>query len=113
MGALNKTHNPSFREVFATKIILLVIAEALLLAGCVTMTAPVQVGKDTYMIGVGARGGFSSDAELLAKSIKTAGEFCASLHRSIEVQNTNSHGVQGWTPQSNEVVFKCVSSQAE
>lgn len=72
------------------------------------MTEPVPVGKDTYMIGLGARGGFSTDAELMSQSIKAAGEFCASQNRRIEVQSTQSKGVQMWTPQSNQVYFKCV-----
>jgi hypothetical protein len=94
------------RELMATKLALLTIAAAL--AGCVTVTDPVPVGKDNYMIGLGARGGFSSDAELLAQTIRTAGAFCASQHRGVEVQSTNASGVQGWTPQSNQVFFKCV-----
>tara|TARA_R110000868_G_scaffold11116_1_gene54442 strand:+ start:358 stop:582 length:225 start_codon:yes stop_codon:yes gene_type:complete len=73
------------------------------------MTEPVSTGKDTYMIGLGARGGFYSDAELLARSIKAAGAFCASQRRRAEVQNTSASGVQMWTPQSNQVIFKCVT----
>jgi hypothetical protein len=82
----------------------------LALGGCVTMTEPVQVGPDTYMIGLGARGGLSSDAELLSQSIKAASTFCASKNRHIEVQNTSTSGVQMWTPQSNQVMFKCVAA---
>jgi hypothetical protein len=83
-------------------------ASLLALAGCVTVTSPVLAGKDTYMMGLGARGGFSSDADLLARTIQDAGAFCTSQHRTIEVLNTTSSGTQGWTPQSNQVLFKCV-----
>jgi len=83
----------------------------LMLSGCVNMTDPVPVGKDTYMMGLGARGGFSSDAELMAQTIKAAGAFCESQGRNIEVQSSSSSGVQMWTPQSNQVIFKCVSSK--
>jgi len=75
------------------------------------MTDPVVMGKDTYMIGLGARGGFSNDSELLAQTIRSAGSFCASQHRAVEVQSTNTGGVQMWTPQSNQVIFKCVPTQ--
>jgi hypothetical protein len=91
----------------AMRILAVAVASAALV-GCVTMTDPVQVGPDTYMIGLGARGGFSSDAELMSQSIKAATAFCASQHRAINVQSTSSSGVQMWTPQSNQVVFKCV-----
>lgn len=87
-----------------------VLAVAALLSGCVSMTEPVQVGKDTYMIGLNARGGFSSDAGLLSQTIKAATVFCASQGRDIEVQSTNVTGVQMWTPQNNQVVFTCVPS---
>jgi hypothetical protein len=88
------------------------IVGTMFLTGCVTMTDPVSVGKDTYMIGLGARGGFSSDAELMAQTIKAAGTFCASQGRNMEVQNTSASGVQMWTPQSNQVIFKCVGQNS-
>jgi hypothetical protein len=92
------------------KITRTAIIGAVLLTGCVTMTDPVMVGKDTYMIGLGARGGFSNDSDLLAQTIRSAGAFCSSQHRTIEVQSTNTSGVQMWTPQNNQVTFKCVST---
>jgi hypothetical protein len=87
---------------------LTVIFSTLLIAGCVNVTSPVLAGKDTYMMGLGARGGLSSDAELLAKTIQSAGAFCTSQHRVVQVVSTSSNGVQGWTPQSNQVLFKCL-----
>ena len=84
------------------------ILSSVLLVGCVSVTSPVLAGKDTYMLGLGARGGFSSDADLLAQTIQNAGTFCTSQHRTIEVVSTSSSGTQGWTPQSNQVLFKCV-----
>ena len=86
------------------------ILTALFLAGCVSMTAPVSVGKDTYMMGLGAHGGFESDAELMAKTLHAASDFCAVQHRTMEVQSTSASGTQMWTPQNNEVVFKCLAS---
>jgi len=80
----------------------------LVLTACTTITDPVPVGPDTYMIGLGSNGGFSSDAALMAKTIKAAGAFCASKGKQIEVQDTKQHGVQMWTPQSNQVTFKCI-----
>jgi hypothetical protein len=89
------------------KAALVGVVSILLLAGCVTMTSPVPAGKDTYMMGLGARG-FSSDADLLAQTIQSAGAFCTSQGRTIKVVSSSSSGVQAWTPQSNQVLFKCV-----
>lgn len=61
------------------------------------------------MIGLGARGGLSNDAELLAQTIRTAGAFCTSQHRVISVKSISTSGTQGWTQQSNQVFFKCNS----
>ena len=91
------------------KIVAIAVITGLALSGCVSVTQPVSVGPDTYMMGLGAHGGFSSDAELLAQTMRAAGEFCASMNRMIEVQSSHSSGVQMWTPQSNEVIFKCIA----
>jgi hypothetical protein len=93
-----------------TKLSFIAAAVSLsILAGCVNVTSPVLAGKDTYMIGLGARGGFSSDADLMAQTLQSAGAFCTTQHRVIQVVSTTSNGTQGWTPQSNQVLFKCVS----
>ena len=94
-------------QAFGRNGFLVVIVASVSLAACVSVTSPVVAGKDTYMIGLGARGGFSNDAELLSQTIQKAGEFCTAQHRTIQVMNTSSSGVQGWTPQSNQVMFKC------
>ena len=82
---------------------------ALAAAGCVSVTAPVPTGPDSYMIGLGARGGFQTDADLMSQTLKAANEFCAQTHRMMVVQSTSSAGTQGWTPQSNQVLFRCVT----
>ena len=76
-------------------------------AGCVTITDPVPVGRDTYMMGLGARGGLTNDADLLAQTMKAAGAFCGRQGRRMELQSSSSSGTQGWTPQSNQVIFRC------
>ena len=80
-----------------------------MLGGCVSMSQPVAVGKDTYLITLNARGGFQSDGDLLTQSIERAREFCTSRQRTMEVQSTDVSGTQGWTPQNNRVVFKCLA----
>jgi hypothetical protein len=81
------------------------------LTGCVTISEPVPVGRDTYMISMGARGGMSgTNSELLLQAVKKAGAFCQSSGREIEVHNTNSSGIPGWTAQSGEVIFACLAA---
>lgn len=80
----------------------------LALTGCVTPTEPVSVGEGRYMIGVNARGGFQSNSELTAQTIRRANEFCHAQGKIAEVESSNSSGVQGWTPQDSQVVFRCV-----
>ncbi len=86
----------------------LIVAAALSLSGCVSVTSPVPTGPDSWMIGLGARGGLQSDAELLRQSVMTAGEFCAKQGRRLDMTSTTASGTQGWTPQSNTVLFRCV-----
>ena len=87
----------------------LAMAVALALSGCTTMTDPVPVGTDTYMMGLSARGGLTSDTELLAQTMRAAGAFCGRLGRHMELQTSSTSGTQGWTPQGNQVVFRCVA----
>ena len=91
------------------KKILLVAAAAALLAACSTVTDVVPTGKDTYMVGSNARGGFTSDAEVKALAIKRANEYCAAQGKRAQVTNSSSSGTQGWTPQNSEVQFSCVA----
>jgi hypothetical protein len=82
-----------------------------LLGGCVTISDPVPVGRNTYMISLGARGGLAgSNSELVLQAVQKAGAFCAASGREIEVRHTSSSGVQGWTPQSGDVIFACYAA---
>lgn len=79
------------------------------ITGCVTIEDPVSIGKDTYMISLGARGALASNESLLTESIKKAGAFCSAKGLNLSVQSAESSGIQGWTPQGNKVVFQCLS----
>jgi len=86
-----------------------VVILAVVLGACVTMTDPVPMGDGRYMITLNARGGFESDGELLTQSVQKANAFCAELGpgQSANVVGTNTGGVQMWTPQHNQVIFRC------
>ena len=77
-------------------------------AGCVSMTEPVSMGENKFMITLNARGGFQSDGELLSRTVQKANDFCRNQGRKAEITNTQTSGVQMWTPQNNQVVFTCV-----
>lgn len=85
----------------------------LLLSGCVSMTEPVQTDDHGgYVITLNAHGGFHNDGELLTESIDKARSFCAAKGLDMEVQKTNVSGTQGWTPQNNQVFFRCTPKPA-
>lgn len=67
----------------------------LLVVGWVSMTPPVKMGRDTYMLTTHARGGFNSNGELLTKVIASANAFCASQGLNALVQSEQNSGVQG------------------
>lgn len=90
-----------------TKLSTLFVLAAMVVSGCVSMTDPVSMGNDRYMITLNARGGFSNDGELLSKSVAKANEFCKLKGREAEIIETQHSGVQMWTPQNNQVVFRC------
>ncbi len=89
------------------KRLLALVAATISLGGCVSMTEPVSMGENKYMITLNAHGGFQSDGELLTRSVQKANEFCQAQGRKAEIIKTETGGVQMWTPQHNQVVFSC------
>lgn len=81
------------------------------MVGCSTVSEVVPTGKDTYMVGANARGGFTGDAEVKALAIKRANDFCAAHGKRTQVTSSQSTGVQLWTPQNAEVNFACIDSK--
>ena len=92
------------------KVRFLFASAIILICGCVSVTEPVSMGDGRYMITLNARGGFSNDGELLSQSITRANTFCASKGQEAEILDTQHSGVQMWTPQNNQVVFRCHES---
>ncbi len=90
----------------------LMVAALFLLAGCVSVTPPVSMGQGRYMISLNAHGGFQGSGELLTQTIARANEFCVAQRMHANVLTTHMSGVQMWTPQDNQVVFRCVSDKA-
>jgi hypothetical protein len=88
------------------------LAALVTLPGCVTTTDPTPIGEGRYMVTLNAHGGFQSDGELLNQTIAKARAFCLSQNGStLDVVNTDHGGTQMWTPQHNQVVFRCTPTQ--
>jgi hypothetical protein len=80
----------------------------LAVAGCVSTSEVVPVGKDTYMVGTQVQGGMESWTEIKARSIKSANDYCDKRGQTMTLQgDVKTSGVRGWTPQNAEVTFKC------
>jgi hypothetical protein len=81
---------------------------AIVCAGCSTVSDVVPIGKDTYMVGSEARGGFTSNTEVAELALKRANAYCAGLGKKMLLTNINTSGVQGWTPQNSQIEFQCL-----
>ncbi|HZX70658.1 MAG TPA: hypothetical protein VFE77_07560, partial [Rhodanobacter sp.] len=68
------------------------------------------LGEGRYMISLNAHGGMHGNGELVSETIQRANAFCAGKGGHADVLNSQSSGVQMWTPQDTQVTFKCVSS---
>lgn len=77
---------------------------------CATVSDVVQVGPDKWMVGSHVRGGLTSWAEVKAMAVRRASDFCAVRGQVADVQNIETAGAQGWTPQNADVTFTCVKA---
>lgn len=93
------------------KMAVLVVAAAFSIIGCLSVTDPIQVGQDTYMIGASSGTGFDSNTTLLTETLKGANAFCAKQGKLAELQTSKTSGAQGWSMQNAQAMFKCVPAQ--
>lgn len=78
------------------------------LAACATMSDVMQIGPNTYMVSTTVRGGMSTDTEVKSTVIRKAQAHCGGLGKQMEMVSSTNAGLQGWSPQTAEVTFKCV-----
>ena len=88
---------------------LTILTLAALAQACSSVSEVVPTGRDTYMVGSNARGGFTSDVEVKALAIRRANEFCAGQGKLAQVTDSTSSGTQMWTPQNAQVNFACIN----
>lgn len=94
------------------KAVIVAALGATLMCSCVTPSDPIAMGNGSYMLGVNARGGFQSNNLLLSRTIERANNFCSLHGKTAEVESAQATGVQGWTAQDSQVVFRCVEAEA-
>lgn len=82
----------------------------LTLAGCVTTSDVTPMDRDTFMVSTDARGGFTSSADLTAKSAQKANAYCATLGKEMAPNSIQNSGVRGFTPQENTFMFRCLAA---
>ena len=68
------------------------------------------MGRDTFMVGSQARGGFISTADLAAMSVRRANDYCAVKGLEMLPMNVQNQGVRGFTPQENTFIFRCLAA---
>ena len=91
-----------------------IAAWTLVLGGCSTVSdlmkpGPdvIKTGPDTYKVRAGAGGGSPSDAEVKARGIKLAGDYCDAQGRHALVIVTGASGWHLFSTQTPEVTFVC------
>lgn len=84
-----------------------ILAALAALAGCASHTEVIALGADKYMVGFQQRGGMDSWTEIKANAIKLASDYCNQQSQAVEVLDTKTSGVRGWSPQNVEVTFMC------
>ena len=67
----------------------------------------IKTGPDTYKVRAGAGGGSPSDAEIKARGIKLAGDYCDAQGKHALVIVTGSSGWHLFSTQTPEVSFVC------
>ena len=82
----------------------------LALAACVTTIDVTPMGRDTFMVSTDARGGFTSSADLTAKSAQKANAYCAAKGLEMNPNSIQNSGLRGFTPQENTFMFRCLAA---
>jgi hypothetical protein len=84
-----------------------ILGVALILSGCVTTSDVVQVGKDSYLVTVSARGNNAGVGRI--DSVKAASKYCATSGKHMIIRRTDTSGIAlGALPETTALVFSCV-----
>jgi hypothetical protein len=79
------------------------------LASCVSKSAIVPIGKDTYMMSGSSRAFAAGGGTLKADLIQDAAKFCAEQNKILQMRNSTSKDmVFGQSAAHSEVIFRCL-----
>ena len=79
----------------------------LILAGCVSTSDIVPVGKDSYMLTVNARGPGAGKGRI--ESMKSANKYCTAMNQHMIIRRSDTSGIAiGALPETTALVFSCV-----
>lgn len=84
-----------------------VFAFVALLSACVTASEVVPIGPGQYIVTGHASGGLNAGKGVGAAAEK-ANVFCASRHKILSVDKTETHGMAAVGGESNSITFRCV-----
>lgn len=89
----------------------IIVAIAVLAAGCTSVTPVTSLGNDTYIVGSKTNKPGRGHTDMKIRAVKEAEGHCQKMGRTMVVESTKSSGAQGWTAVNGEVVFKCVPAE--
>lgn len=81
----------------------------LALAGCVTTSAVVQTGKDTYMV-TASNDACGNCTPSQIRAIQQANAYCAAMSKKVVVQNTSQETFDIGFGKKTNVIFICVAA---
>src|SRR5580698_6249491 len=89
------------------KVALFAICAAVL-AGCVSSSEIVPMGKDSYMVSGQARGGAMVTGRSIIEATKSANTYCSAKGLVMMPRNANPEGSATWTAETSTLVFTCL-----
>lgn len=86
-----------------------VLILASLFGGCASVTEPVRVGHNLYLVNAQASGSFYSWGETKNMAIDKANEFCDKQDKTMVVDSEEFSGVRTIVPIEAHIKFRCQS----
>lgn len=78
-----------------------------LLAGCVSTSEVMEVGKDRYMVSATMGGNLPEWDDVKGLALTKAREHCSSLGKSMEADRWQTSGARGWSRLRAELTYRC------
>jgi hypothetical protein len=79
----------------------------LLIAGCVSTSEVMEVGKDRYMVSATMGGNLPEWDDVKGLALTKAREHCSNLGRQMEADRWQTSGARGWSRLRAELTYFC------